>query len=82
MAFLFGTALVFSNAMAAALSPFPHSAGSAASLIGAIGFTCGALVSTALGATFDGTARPLATLAAAAGLGAFLFERTMARGQS
>ena len=79
MAFLFGTALVFSNAMAAALAPFPQSAGSATSLIGAIGFACGALVSAGLGAAFDGTARPLATLAAAAGLGAFFFERAMAR---
>lgn len=82
MMFLFGTALVFSNAMAAALSAFPESAGSASSLIGAIGFTCGALASTGLGAAFDGTARPLATLAALAGLAAFLFERSMARGKS
>ncbi len=81
MAFLFGTAFVFSNAMAAALSPFPQSAGSATSLIGAIGFTFGALASSGLGAAFDGTARPLATLAAAAGLAAFLFERSMARGK-
>ena len=80
MAFLFGTALVFSNAMALAISPFPQSAGSATSLIGAIGFTCGALASIALGAAFDGTARPLTTVAAAAGLAAFLFERSLSRG--
>jgi DHA1 family bicyclomycin/chloramphenicol resistance-like MFS transporter len=79
VAFLFGTALVFPNAIALALSPFPESAGSATSLIGAIGFTFGALVSAGLGAAFDGTGRPLATVAALAGLGAFLFERSLAR---
>jgi DHA1 family bicyclomycin/chloramphenicol resistance-like MFS transporter len=77
MAFLFGTAVVFPNAMAAALTPFPAAAGSAASLIGAIGFTAGALVSTGLAAVFDGSARPLATMAFAAGLGAFLFEKAL-----
>ena len=77
MVFLFGTAIVFPNAMAAALSPFPGSAGSAASLIGAIGFAAGALISTGLAAAFDGTARPLATLALVAGAGAVFFERLL-----
>ena len=73
--FLFGTALIMPNATAAALSPFPGSAGAAASLIGATGFTVGALVSAGLGYAFDGTARPIATLAAIAGLLAFLVNR-------
>lgn len=73
--FLFGTAIIMPNAVAAALTPFPHAAGSATSLIGAIGFGSGALISTALGAAFDGTARPMATLAAAAGIAAFLLNR-------
>jgi DHA1 family bicyclomycin/chloramphenicol resistance-like MFS transporter len=73
--FLFGTALIMPNATAAALSPFPGSAGAAASLIGATGFTVGALVSAGLGYAFDGTARPMATLAAIAGLLAFLVNR-------
>lgn len=76
-AFLFGTALVFPNAMAAALSPFPGSAGSAASLIGAIGFAAGALVSIGLAAGFDGTPRALASVAFVAGLGAFVIERLL-----
>jgi MFS transporter, DHA1 family, multidrug resistance protein len=59
-AFLFGTALIVPNATAAALSPFPGAAGSASSLIGAIGFTAGGLVSALLGAAFDGTSRPMA----------------------
>jgi DHA1 family bicyclomycin/chloramphenicol resistance-like MFS transporter len=82
MAFLYGTALVTSNAMAAALTPFPHAAGSASSLIGATGFGLGALLSIVLGATFDQTARPMATAAAIAGVAALFFERSMARGKA
>jgi DHA1 family bicyclomycin/chloramphenicol resistance-like MFS transporter len=81
-AFLFGTALIVPNATAAALSPFPGVAGSASSLIGAIGFTAGAVVSAGLGAAFDGTARPMTTIAAAAGVAAFLFERFLLRGKA
>jgi len=82
MAFLLGTAIVFPNAMASAISPFPQSAGSASSLIGAIGFGAGAIVSSGLGALYDGTARPIATAAAVAGMGAFLFERWLLRGKA
>jgi MFS transporter, DHA1 family, multidrug resistance protein len=82
VAFLYGTALIVSNAMAAAMTPFPHAAGSATSLVGATGFGLGALLSTALGASFDGTARPMATAAALAGLAALYFERSMARGKA
>lgn len=82
MVFLFGTALIMPNAMAAALTPFPHAAGSATSLIGAIGFGSGAIISTVLGAAFDGTARPMATLAALAGIGAFFGERLLLRGKA
>jgi MFS transporter, DHA1 family, multidrug resistance protein len=81
-AFLFGTALIVPNATAAALSPFPGVAGSASSLIGAIGFTAGAVVSAGLGVAFDGTARPMTTIAAAAGVAAFLFERFLLRGKA
>ena len=77
---LFGTALVLPNATALALSSFPHAAGAASSLIGAIGFTAGALLSTLLGALFDGTPRAMASAAALGGVGAFAFERMLARG--
>jgi DHA1 family bicyclomycin/chloramphenicol resistance-like MFS transporter len=80
MVFLFGTALILPGAMAAALTPFPHSAGSASSVIGAIGFTLGAVISTLLGLAFDGTARPIATVAALAGLGALFFQWRLSRG--
>ena len=77
---LFGTALVLPNATALALSPFPRAAGAASSLIGAIGFTAGALLSTLLGAFFDGTPRAMASAAALGGVGTFAFERMLARG--
>jgi DHA1 family bicyclomycin/chloramphenicol resistance-like MFS transporter len=75
LGFLFGSALTVPNAMAAAISPFPASAGATVSLVGAVGFGIGAVISTALAAAFDGTARPMATLAALGGLGAFLLNR-------
>jgi MFS transporter, DHA1 family, multidrug resistance protein len=70
-AFLFGSALIMPNATASALSPFPTAAGSASSLIGAVAFSAGAVVSSVLGAAFDGSARPMATVAALAGIAAF-----------
>ena len=80
-AFLLGSALTVPNATALALSPFPTAAGSASSLIGAIAFTAGAAISAGLGAAFDGSARPMATIAALAGVAAFLFERFLVRGK-
>jgi MFS transporter, DHA1 family, multidrug resistance protein len=77
---LFGTALVLPNATALALTPFPRAAGSASSLIGAIGFTAGALLSTLLGSLFDGTPRPMASAAALAAVGVFGFERLLRNG--
>jgi MFS transporter, DHA1 family, multidrug resistance protein len=73
--FLFGSALIVPNATAAALSPFPAFAGSASSLIGAVGFTVGAVLSATLGFLFDGTARPMTSVAAVAGLAAFSLNR-------
>ena len=80
--FLFGSALLIPTATAAALTPFPSAAGSASSLMGAIGFSAGALVSTLLGAIFDGSARPMATTAAAAGVCAFLFQKFYFNGKA
>jgi DHA1 family bicyclomycin/chloramphenicol resistance-like MFS transporter len=75
LGFLFGSALTVPNATAAAISPFPGSAGAAVSLVGAVGFGVGALISSALGAAFDGSARPMATLAAVGGAAAFILNR-------
>ncbi len=80
--FLYGTALVLPNATSVALSPFPGSAGAVSSLMGAFSFTSAAVVSTLLGAAFDGSARPMASVAAFAGLLALIFERKLARGKA
>lgn len=79
---LFGTALIMPSATSMALTPFPHTAGAASSLIGAVGFTSGALVSIVLGMTFDGTSRPMTTMAVVAALCAFAFERMLAHGKA
>ena len=79
-AYMCGTALIMPNATAAALSPFPHSAGAASSVMGASQFAVGALVSTLLGLLFEGTARPLTSAAALGGVCAFLIERSFVRG--
>lgn len=75
LGFLFGTALTVPNATAAAITPFPAYAGAAVSLVGAMGFGVGAVISSSLGAAFDGSARPMATLAAIGGAAAFLLNR-------
>lgn len=79
--FVFGTALIVPNATAAALSPFPGSAGAASSLMGAVAFAIGAVVSTVLGLAFDGTARPMASAAAFAGAAAFVTHRMLLHGK-
>ena len=79
---LFGTALIIPSATSMAISPFPQAAGAASSLIGAIGFTSGAILSTILGMTFDGSSRPMASMAAVAAVCAFAFERMLARGKA
>jgi DHA1 family bicyclomycin/chloramphenicol resistance-like MFS transporter len=80
MLYLFGAALIIPNASALALQPFPRAAGTAASLMGAMQFAVGALVSTVLGAVFEGSARPMASAAALAGVGAFLLQRRLLHG--
>jgi DHA1 family bicyclomycin/chloramphenicol resistance-like MFS transporter len=80
MGFLFGSALIIPNATALALQPFPSTAGTASSLMGATQFAMGAAVSTALGALFDGSARPMATAAALGGLAAALIATRYVHG--
>lgn len=79
MGFMFAASCVMPNATAAALSPFPGSAGTASSLLGACAFVFGAAVSMVLGALYDGTARPMTSALALAGLGALLAERFLMR---
>jgi DHA1 family bicyclomycin/chloramphenicol resistance-like MFS transporter len=70
LVFLFASSLVLPHATAAALTPFPGIAGTAASLMGSVQFACGAVVGAALGAVFDGSARPLAAAVAFGGVAA------------
>ena len=77
LGYIFGCALLIPNATAAALTPFPQMAGAASSLLGVLPFALGALVSAALGAAFDGTARPLALAVAVAGAAVFASERLL-----
>ena len=79
MAFMFAASCVVPNAIAAALSPFPRSAGTASSLLGACAFLVGAAVSIVLGGVYDGSARPMTAALALAGLGSWLAERFLMR---
>ena len=79
MAFMFAASCIVPNATAAALSPFPGSAGTASSLLGACAFVLGATVSAVLGALFDGTARPMTGALLLGGLFALLAERFLIR---
>jgi len=72
--YMFATSFILPSVTAAALSPFPQKAGAASSLLGAITFALGALISVALGMLFDGTVRPLATVMAIAGISAFAVD--------
>jgi DHA1 family bicyclomycin/chloramphenicol resistance-like MFS transporter len=73
--YLFGCSFMLPAAAAAALSPFPQMAGAASSLMGALPFSLGALVSAGLAGAYDGTTRPMALAIAMFGLLAFLSER-------
>jgi DHA1 family bicyclomycin/chloramphenicol resistance-like MFS transporter len=73
--YLFGCSFMLPAAAAAALSPFPQMAGAASSLMGALPFGLGALVSAGLAGAYDGTTRPMALAIAMFGSLAFLSER-------
>jgi DHA1 family bicyclomycin/chloramphenicol resistance-like MFS transporter len=57
--FMFAFALVLPQAMAGALTPFPHIAGNASSLIGLCQYGLSAIVGTVVAALFDGTQGPM-----------------------
>ena len=75
--FMIGNGMVMPNGMAGAIIPFPRMAGTASALSGFLQMAAGALGGVAVGHLHDGTARPMATLIAAAGLGAFLLFRLL-----
>jgi DHA1 family bicyclomycin/chloramphenicol resistance-like MFS transporter len=74
-----GGALVIPAATAAALSPFPAMAGAASSLLGALPFAVGSVMSALLGLSFDGTAMPMACAVGACGLCVAAAERWLCR---
>jgi DHA1 family bicyclomycin/chloramphenicol resistance-like MFS transporter len=77
--YLFGCSFIIPNATAAALAPFPQMAGSASSLLGAIPFGLGALLSAGLAAAFDGSTRPMSAAIGLFGLLAFVAEKLLFR---
>jgi MFS transporter, DHA1 family, multidrug resistance protein len=77
--YIFGCSFMIPSATAAALSPFPQMAGAASSLLGALPFGLGALVSALLAAAFDGTTRPMALAIAVFGVAAFVSEKLLFR---
>lgn len=80
-AFGIGVGLVMPMAMAGAIGPFPHMAGSAAALMGCAQMALGALSGFIVGQVHDGTTRPMTTVIAVAGVAtllSYLFMRPRA----
>ncbi|MCM0019005.1 MAG: Bcr/CflA family multidrug efflux MFS transporter [Tagaea sp.] len=75
--FLFIATLGFigANSTAAALAPFPHIAGAASALAGAIQFGLGAVTSALAGAFADGTPAPMCAVIAVCAFTAFAINR-------
>jgi DHA1 family bicyclomycin/chloramphenicol resistance-like MFS transporter len=70
--FALGLGLTLPNGMAGAIGPFPRMAGLAAAVAGFLQMTGSALYSVAVGRFYDGTARPMTTAIALAGVGALV----------
>lgn len=68
--FAVGLGLTLPNGMAGAIGPFPRMAGLAAAVAGFFQMTGSALYSVAVGQCYDGTARPMTTAIALAGVAA------------
>ncbi len=79
LAFISSLSFIGANALAGALSVFPHMAGTASALAGTIQFGLGALSGAAAGALYNGTAVPMAVVIALAGLASLLAHRLMVR---
>lgn len=80
MVYMTGVGLVLPNALAGALGPFPEKAGAASALSGFSQMGIAALVGIAVGAAFDGTARPMAIAIALSGCAAVAAYRLLVRG--
>lgn len=80
--FAVGLGLTLPNGMAGAIGPFPRMAGLAAAVAGFLQLTGSALYSMAVGRFFDGTARPMATAIALAGVAALVCFQTLRSGRA
>lgn len=67
-----GLGLVFPNAMAGAIAPYPLMAGTASAVVGFVQMTGSALYAIAVGHLYDGTLRPMTTAVATAGIAALV----------
>jgi DHA1 family bicyclomycin/chloramphenicol resistance-like MFS transporter len=72
------TGFVGPNATAAAMAPYARRAGSAAALLGAVQFACGALSGALVSALHNGTALPMTGVIALCGVTAFLILQLLA----
>ena len=77
--YCFAISLVQSNAIAAAMEPVPHMAGTGASLMGAIQMASAALGGFIVDLFFDGTGTPMGVGMASAAIGATIFYWLIAR---
>jgi MFS transporter, DHA1 family, multidrug resistance protein len=77
--YCFAISLVQSNAIAAAMEPVPHMAGTGASLMGAIQMASAAIGGFIVDLFFDGTGTPMGVGMASAAIGATIFYWLIAR---
>ena len=68
MIYLSGQSIVMPNAMAAAMEPVAHMAGSGAALIGVVQMICGSVAGYAVNALYDGTPTPMGAVILATAL--------------
>lgn len=64
----FGAGFIIPNAQAAAIAPYPHMAGTASALTGAVQMLLAAAIGAAVGQLYDDSARPMGIGMAVAGL--------------
>lgn len=75
--FVASTGFIAANSIAGALSRFPERAGAVSALIGAVQYGSGTFGSAIVGATADGTPRPMGFTIAACAIGALLCARAV-----
>jgi DHA1 family bicyclomycin/chloramphenicol resistance-like MFS transporter len=64
----FGAGFIIPSAQAAAIAPYPHMAGTASALTGAMQMLLAALIGAVAGQLYDGSARPMGIGMAVSGL--------------